>query len=226
MSDAATPAVVTEPITPTPTPATPAQPAAATVTLTKEQHDQLQRDAARAGTNQSKADRFDRLVGSGRIGHFTPESQAPKAPPTEDELAERTEKAKAEDTKAERGLMRLATLPEFRAVLDADPTLRDLLTQNPLAVLPTLAPDALDAEDAVALVTDALKKKAQGLTPATPPVVVPPVTPPATPPAGGVNPPSNLPDAELETIKKNPNTEQAVAGMVKHGLRKMGGKSS
>lgn len=227
MSEAATPAAPSTeaPVAPAATPATPAAPVAPatqpeSVTLTKEQHDQLQRDAARARQNQGKADRYDRLVGSGKAGHFTPQSQAPVTPPTAEELAE---KARNEDQKAERGLIALAVDPKYRELLDSDPTLRDMLTKNPLALLPTLAPDAIDAEDAISLVAEALGQRAAGIKkPETPPA-----TPPApTPPAGAVNPQTDLPNLAAQEALKNPNTEQAVSGSIKERLKQMGGKSS
>jgi hypothetical protein len=42
-----------------------------------------------------------------------------------------------------------------------------------------------------------------------------------------VNPPgATTPDAEYEEAKKQPNTESAIAAMVKVGLKKLGGKNS
>lgn len=236
MSDAATPVVENkEPNTPTPTPATPAAepqtpPANEGLVLTfksKEEKEQFERDAARARTNQSKADRYDRIVGKG--GHFAPASQAPATPPTAEELAE---KAAGEDRKAERGLLGIAADPKFRAVFDADPTLRETFTKNPLAVLPLLAPDALDAEDALALVTEALEKRGESIKkPETPPADDKnpdgtPKTPPATPPAGGVNVNDTLPNKAAEEALKHVNPEVAVAGSIKERLKAMGGKSS
>lgn len=222
---AATPAPASETPAATP-PATPAATPGETVTLSKAEHDQLARDAARARRLQKQADR-------GRVtGHFTPESQAPATPPSKEELAE---KARAEDEKAERGLTRLALDPKFRPLLDADPTLREMLTNNPLAVLPIYANDALDAEDALELVTEAFQKRLDGLKkPETPapaddknPDGTPktPVTPPA-PPGGGVNVQTDLPNKAAEEALKNPNTERAVAGSISERLKAMGGKSS
>lgn len=212
--DGATPpGTVTPPASTPPTPpaATPPATEPEKVTLTKEAHDQLQKDAARGSTNQRKADLYDRQ-NKGK-GHFTP--AAPATPPTPEELAAN---GKAEDDKASRGLMALAADPAFREVLDADPTLRNLLLTNPLAVLPIYASDALDAEDAITLVKDALSQKAKPATPPAPPT--PPVPP--TPPAGGINPPgAKTPDQEYEDSRKNPNTEHAIAGMVKAGAKKL-----
>src|SRR3990167_1820451 len=158
MSETATPAV------PAATPA----PQPETVTLDKQAHNQLVRDAARAGEAQSRADRLEALAKKNGLlggGHFKPAT--PVTPPTPEE---RQAAGAEEDRKAEKGLLGLALDPAYRTVLDADPTLRDLLTKNPLAVLPVFAPDALDADDAVGLVRDMLKKRA---TPATPAPVVP-----------------------------------------------------
>jgi len=220
MSDVATPGgttpggtpPATPPAIPTPTPQ------GEVVTLKKEEHEQLVKDAARASSAQSRADRLENLAKRHGLlggGHFKP--QTPATPPSkEDQEAAAAE----EDQKAKSGLMALAIDPIYREVFDADPTLRDLITKNPLAVLPILAPDALDADDAVALVKEALAKRKPAAPPATPPT--PPATPPA-PPAGGVNPPgSDVPDAELEAARKIPNTENAIAGMVKVGLKKLG----
>lgn len=209
MSEAATPAVPadgTPPVAPAATPAVPVTPASEMVTLTKEAHDQLARDAARAGANQSKADRYDRMIGK-KGSHFGT-SPTPATPPSPEEAQAA---ASEEDRKAERGLLALAADPALRSVLDADPTLRDLLTKNPLAVLPIYANDALDADDAVSLVRDALLSKA---TPVTPPVPPPPPAPP-TPPAGGVNPDDRAVNDEVEAAKQLPNTEHAIAGMIK-----------
>src|SRR3990167_9187954 len=157
MNEAATPAATndgTPPVTPA---ATPAATQPEQVTLSKEAHDQLVRDAARASTAQSDADRYKNILKKNGLvggGHFKP--AAPATPPTPEE---RQAAGAAEDEKAKAGLLGLALDPAYRTALDADPTLRDLLTKNPLAVLPILAPDALDADDAVSLVRDALSKR-------------------------------------------------------------------
>jgi hypothetical protein len=179
------------------------------VTLSKEEYDKIARDAARARANQSKADRYDAIARGG--AHF--KTPAPAEPPTQEELDAR---AAAEDRKASAGLMQVAADPAFRAALDADPTLRDMLLKNPLAVLPMLAPEALDADDAIALVKEALVAR----TPKPPTPATPPATPP-TPPAGGVNPDSTQVDAEYEAARKIPNTESAIANMVKVGIKKL-----
>lgn len=225
MSEAATPAVPANGEQPSPAPAaTPAVSAPEeSVTLDKKAHDQLIRDAARASEAQSRADRYEGILKkNGLLGgsHFKP--RTPATPPSAEE---QQAAAAEEDRKAERGLMALALDPAFRDVLDADPTLRQMITTNPLAVLPLLAPDALDADDAIGLVKEALgKRKPAPAAPATPPATPPaPATPP-TPPAGGVNPPSKDVDEEYEAARKLPNTESAIAGMIKIGAKRMGQK--
>lgn len=218
MSDAATPAVPNDGTPPVAPAATPAQPAAnpEMVTLTKEAHDQLQKDAARGSSNQRKADLYDRMTSGKGNGHFKPTT--PATPPSDDE---RAAAAAAEDRKAERGLLALVGDPTFREVFDADPTLRTLMSSNPLAVLPMLAPDALDAEDALNLVKEALGKRKPAPAPATPPAA--PATPPA-PPAGGINTPDKPVNEEVEAARKNPNTERAVAGMIGARIKSQAGK--
>lgn len=213
MSETATPAATAEtPVVPaaTPVPATAATPAPAaapveTVTLTKEQHDQLARDAARAAGNQRKADLYDRHFGNNGGAHFKAPAQV--TPPTQEE---RQVQADAEDKKAERGILAIAADPEFRDILDADPTLRSLMLTNPLAVLPMLAPDALDAEDALTLVKDSLKAKKPA--PTTPAPVVPPTDVPK--PGAVTTAEDQTVNEAVEAARKNPNTENAIAGMI------------
>lgn len=215
MSNEATPTV---PVDGKP-PVAPVAPPSGTesVSLSKEAHEQLVRDAARAAESQSRADRYENILKKNGLlggGHFKP--VMPATPPTPEE---RQAAAADEDRKAEKGLLSLALDPAYRATLDADPTLRDLLTKNPLAVLPILAPDALDADDAVSLVRDALAKRkpAAPPTPATPPA-------PATPPSGAVNPNDKPLNEEVEAARKHPNTERAIAGMIGAKLRQNAGK--
>lgn len=212
MSEVATPV---EPQAPA---ATPTAPVVETVSLSKEEHAELVRQAARATEAQSRADRLEKFVGKDKGGaHFKP--AAPATPPSPEEIEA---KASAEDRKAERGLMALASDPAYREVLDADPTLRNLLVTNPLAVLPMMANDALDADDAITLVKEALGKRKSTVAPATPPSPAPAVPP--APPAGGVNPQDKAVDEEYESARKGKNTEAAIAGMVKVGMKRLGGK--
>ncbi len=192
------------------------------VTLTKEEHDQLRKDAARASSNQRKASLYDKLYGSNNKGHFTSE---PPKPLSEEE---KIEIGRQEDKKAERGLISIAANPEFREALDADPTLRNMLINNPLAVLPMIAPEAIDAEDAISIVTEKLKDRVEEIKKSKTILTAAPVANKdnqTVPPTGGINPPATTtPDAEYENAKKNPNTESAIANMVKIGLNKLGGK--
>lgn len=217
MSDAAPPEGGTPAVPPATPPATPAVPPAETVTLPKEEADRLRRDAARGAEAQSRADRLE-AARRRNPGHFA--AQPPATPPSADEAAQR---AADEDRKAERGLLSLAVDPVFRELFDADQTLRDMLTKNPLSVLPIYASDAIDAEDAVSLVREALNKRADGLKkPVTPPADTPPTPPvtPPTPPPGGINPSDKPLDAEYEAARKIPSTEKAVAEMIKVGIKR------
>lgn len=205
--DGATPTV---PVAPVATP-----PSTETVSLSKEAHEQLVRDAARAPEAQSRADRYEGLLKKngllGGSGHFKP--AAPVTPPTSEE---RAAQGAEEDRKAERGLLGLALDPAYREVLDKDTTLRDMLTKNPLAILPVLAPDALDADDAVALVRQALDKRKVPPVAAFP--ATPPATPPVTPPVGAVNPQDAAVNEGVEAAKKISDPQRAVAGMLKARL--------
>ena len=168
---------------------------------------------------ESRADRYANILKKNDLlggGHFKPAT--PATPPTPEE---RQAQAADEDRKAERGLLGIALDPAYREVLDKDPTLRDLLIKNPLAILPVLAPDALDADDAVSLVKEALNKRKVGAT-----FPVPPVTPPApvVPPVGAVNANDVPVNEEVEAARKLPNTERAVAGMIGAKLRASAGK--
>ena len=219
MSEAATPAVPANGMPPVAPAATPANSQPESVTLGKEAHDQLVRNAARASEAQTRADRYEAVLKKNGLlggGHFKP--VAPATPPTPEE---RQAQGAEEDRKAERGLLGIALDPAYRELLDKDPTLRDLLTKNPLAVLPIYAPEALDADDAVGLVKDMLtKRNVSSVPPSTPPI--PPV--PATPPVGGVNPNDKPMNEEVEAARKLPNTERAIAGMIGAKLRANAGK--
>lgn len=226
MSEAATPAAAAPAAAPAATPAKPDE-GKLTVTLTQEEHEQLKRDAARAASAQSRADRLQGLLGR-QGGHF---NATPPVKPPEVSKEDREAQAVEEDRKAERGLVAVAIDPKYRELLDSDTTLRNLFTQNPLGVLPVLAPEALDAEDAIALVREKLDERLASLKRVTPtanpaPAVETPKTPPS-PPVGGINANDKAVDEEYEAAKKLPNTQQAIAGMVKVGLKNLGkgGKS-
>lgn len=196
-----------------------------TVTLTKEEHDKLQAELKTAKDLQAQADkrasRLERMVGRKAVSPFA-KSESNPVVPTKEEL---DEQGLVEDRKAEKGLLALALDPAFREVLDADPTLRQLLTSNPLGVLPILAPDALDAEDAIELVRDSLTNRLASIKKPTPPAADDKKAPPPTPPIGGGNPRSEAEvDADYEAAKKIPNTENSIAKMVKIGISKLGKK--
>lgn len=188
-----------------------------TVVLSKEEFEQLQRDVARSSEAQSRADRYENILKkNGLIGgsHFKP--TAPATPPT---LEERQAAAVGEDLKAERGLLALALDPSYREVFDKEPLLREMFTKNPLAVLPMFAPDALDADDAIALVREALTKRKPAPTPPT----NPPATP-ITPPIGAINANDKPVNENVEAARKLPNTESAIAGMIGAKLKESAGK--
>lgn len=208
------------------TPATPAQSQQGeTVSLTKEEHEQLLKDAARASEAQSRADRFEKALkraGGKDKPRFGGESKSNPADSAEDKEAAGIE----EDRKAEKGLMAIAIDPRFRPVFDNDRTLRELLASNPLGVLPLLAPDAVDAADAIDLITDALEARLEELNKVsdnakpTPPATEPkPAATTVTPPPGGVNAPgATTPNTAYENAQKDPSTERGIAGMIKAKL--------
>ncbi len=202
------------------------------ITLTKSEHEALIAKGAEVETArnlQAQADkksaRLEKLLNRGGVHSFAKNTTTPPADNgagnlTRDEL---DEKGIVEDRKAEKGLVAIAMNPKYREIFDADSTLRNLLSTNPLGVLPVLAPDALDAEDALELVTEKLDAL---LAKSKPPVVTPPVVTPPTPPVGAANPSNVELDSKYEEAKKIPNTENALASMIKVGMSKMkmGGK--
>jgi len=180
---AGTPAGTTPPAVPTDTPAT-SQQEPEMVSLSKEEVNQLKKQAAIASTAQRKADRLEKLVGRRTQGSFatkpTPEQITP---PTQEEL---NVQGMEEDRKAKDGLIRLALDPKYRELFDNDSTLRDMLTVNPLGLIPALAPNALDAEEAIDLIKENFDGRLEAKVPSA--ETQPPVTEvPATPPTGGVN---------------------------------------
>lgn len=92
----------------------------------------------------------------------------------------------AEDDKAKSLLIGIALDPEYREVLDANPMLRDMLTKNPLSILPLYAADAIDAEDAEGLVKEHLAGLKSKLKPVEKPADPAPKKD-ETPKAGGEN---------------------------------------
>ena len=201
-----TPEVI-PPVVVNPTPVT----APEVVTLSKEDYDKMARDAARARSNQSDADRFRAISKGSPVNHFKP--QPPVVPPTQEEI---DGEARTQDRLAERGLLQLAVDPAYRDVFDADPTLRDMFFKAPLAVLPLLAPDAFNAEDAINLVKDALDaKKPKPVATASAAIV-----PPPTPNPGAIQANDTLQDDAYEAAKKLPNVETSLAGMIAAKLKR------
>lgn len=194
-----------------------------TVTLTKEELAEKERLIAVGQGAQKELGRYQRVFGKigDKGGHFKPAAKAATedgaaTPPAEDQGA-------IEDRKAERMLLGIAADPEYRAVLDADPTLRDLFARNPLGVLPLLAPDALDAEDAKELVKEKLDARLEAIKKASTENPAPVATTEKkdeAPNAGGVNTSPANQDAEYESARKVDNTEQAIAGMVKVKMKR------
>lgn len=217
MSDVVTPGAAPDAAQATPTKPTEGE----TVTIPKSEHEQLSRDAARAASAQSRADRLEKVYGRSNGNFRTPVEKAPE--PTKEE---RDTQAVEEDRKAERGLLGIALDPAYREVLDADPTLRNIFTKNPLAVLPLLAPDALDAEDAMTLVKEKLEERKNGLKKPEPKKEEPNKKAPSSPPAGGINATATEVNEQYEAAKKLPGVENAIAGMVKANLKKFGSTKS
>lgn len=175
------------------------------VTVSKAELEQLRRDAARAAEAQARADRLAKAQKQSKT-YFDPARKP--APPSVEELEAQ---ARSEDAKAERGILKLATNPEFRDVLDADPTLRDLITNNPSALLPIYAAEAVDAEDAINMIKEVLNAKKP-----KPKVEEKKDEPKPTPPAGGANTTGPVAgnSADYEAARKNSNTEAAISGMI------------
>jgi len=203
------------------TPATPETPPA-TVTLSKEDHDRLLSDKARSDARATEAQRRgDRLEQAPRTGQgqgrFNPPSPATPPPANGDVEAVAAEQAEI----VRQGLMVIAIDPEFRELLDSDSTLRSMLTANPLGLLPMLAKDAVDADDAIALVKENLASRKAALKTSTTTPTPQPVTPP-TPASPGVNIASVDKDEAYEKARSNPHTEQALAGMIKAKMAQRG----
>lgn len=187
---------------------------AETVTLSKEEHEQLVRDAARAASAQSRADRLAGIA-AGKGQNLGSDS---KPTPASDE-APHDDKMKEEDRKAERGLINLALDPAYREVLDASPDLRNMLTKNPLSLLPIYASKAVDAQDAIELMKEELDRRVAALKKPAPSTDTKPAETPATPPQGGVNPPPEVDQEAYEQARKEPSTDKAIAGMIRARVR-------
>ena len=193
------------------------------VTLTPEEHAKLLKDVEDARNLQSQADARSARLQAALTGKGGSRFTAPGATVVVPTDAEKQDYAAQEDLKAAQGLQRLALDPTYRAALDADPTLRGLFQNNPLAVLPLLAPAAYDAEDALTLVKQALAEKVSKA--ATVATVKPEEKPVVVAPATVVAPSAPILDEEYEAAKKIPSTESALISMIGIGLKKLGGKN-
>jgi len=195
------------------------------VTLTKEEHDTLVKKAEEVETAknlQAQADkktaRLEKILKGNKLS-FTKKSTEVASKEEPNSEVGSNEQDILEDRKAESGLISIAIDPKYREILDNDPTLRDLFTKNPLAVLPILAPEALDAEDAIELVKDKLDEKLISIKSKKEEIITSEKKEDKpTPPEGGLNVASEEVDVKYEEAKKNPNTESALAGMIKVGL--------
>jgi len=200
-------AVAPNPAPETPAPAAadtvvpPAAPEGETVTIKKTDFDAM---TGRQSTLDKQEARINRkLAKLGGGSHFGGQPVQPAPAPAPAPAGD--DDGSAEDRKAVDGLRALALKPEFREVLDAEPTLRELFVSNPLALLPIIAPDAFDAEDAIGLVTEELERRAALIKPAPAAPAAP--APVVVPPAGVVN----LSDGAVgEEAKEDPEYQAAV----------------
>lgn len=217
-NDAATPVDPKEPTPPAGDgsgAATPAPDAAdETVTVKKSEFETLK---ARQSTADSKASRMEKLLRRNGIDPESGKKSSTPAATSTPSAGDGSGDGADEDVKASQGIMRLAMKPEYREVLDADPTLRTMFERNPLAVLPLFANDALDAEDALGLIEEELKTRATKIAEkktATPPTPAPaPTTTPKkkedTPTPGAVNP-APVGDAAYDELLKKGDTAGAL----------------
>lgn len=225
------------PPAPTPAPAaaapeaTPVAPAVSeeeTVTLKKSDYEAHLGRISATDKKEARLNKFAQKIGYGK-SHFSQSAQ-PAAAPVAPSPEEAAEAASVEDRKAERGITRLALDPSYRAALDADPTFRDILSQNPLSLLDIYAPDALDAEDAVEQMKEELDRRAALASkpePAAPAAPAPAPAPAEVPPAGhgsmgdGAIAEAAKDDPEYKDVVKT-GTLKGVAAGIKHRLASVG----
>lgn len=168
----------TPPVSPTGGEQTPSQPSKEeSVTLSKKEHDELQRKAAQTDTAMRDKDILEnKLKKYERPGRKVAETQA-------FESNEVSEVKRIITSK-------VLTTADYQKLTQGNPELARILTKNPLDLLDVN--EFVDVDDAVNQVLDYLddRVKASGSgsgqpSPATPP---PPATPPAPQPGGGANP--------------------------------------
>lgn len=217
MSDKDTPATPAEtPVVPAATPGKEADGAPVneeTVSLKKADYERMQARQSEADKRKAELDRKEREIA--RRERMLKKA-AGDTTDTPDDVA--TQAAKDEDAKAERMLLRLGANPKYRAAIDADPTFRDMLLNNPLSLLPTYAKDAFDAEDAVSLIEDELSKRLEKVEKKEDAPQADPKDEkkedkktPEVPPKGGVNlsPPEG--DATYDKTLKEGSVADAIA---------------
>lgn len=158
----------------------------------------------RLKAHQSSADtEANRLRDIIKKNGFSPDSGQPVTPPTP--ATDAGKNGSDEDLKAERELIKLAASPEYRDVIDSDPTFRDVLINNPLSLLPVYAKNAIDADDAVGLVKKELNRRLEAKKASA----TPPAEPPKAPPTPASNP-SNTPSPAYDEALKNGNLSEAI----------------
>lgn len=195
------------------TPPAPA-PAEETVTVKKSDWDRQVGRQSALDRKEKLLERREKALARGEVFSF--KQQAPAAPAQGASPAGDDEPgvATSEDLKAERMLIRLSASPEYREVLDADPTFRDLLSQNPLSLLPIYASDAIDAEDAVELMKEELNRRKESATaaPAAAPAAPAPTPAPQTVETGA---PSVEGALATEGMQDKEYTEAIASGSTK-----------
>lgn len=209
------PSAAPAPATPATEVTTPANPQGEeTVTVKKSDWDRTQGRQSYLDKKEATITRREQALARGEVFSFkqsvSPAQPVSPSPAGDDDITVST----AEDRKAERGLIALALKPEYRDVLDADPTFRDMLTKAPLSILPLYAADSVDAEDAVQQITEYLDDKKSKLTPAAPvaPVVPVQVVAPSTVQTGA---PSFGEQVATEGLQDKAYTEAVASGTVK-----------
>lgn len=187
-----------------------------TVTLTKEEHEKLlsekARAEARAAEAQSRADKLSKSAGApGKtlLGKAIPQ-------PSAEELEAASS---AEYQKALREVSLVSTDPEFREVLDSDQTLRTLMALNPEVVMQMYAPDAVDAQDVRTSLRTELSTRLEKIRQSKAPAPAP--APPTTPPTPNPNPapnPGGQPNSKqqaMDNARGITNAEDRMAAMIK-----------
>jgi len=157
---------------------------------------ELEKEKARLAKARRKA-----KLAKERVFSFEEPEEEPE--PTEDELALITEK---ETLKVEKGVLGILKSDEYSKLLEADPTLREILENNPLG-LPVFKELPIDAEDALYKIEEYLSERAAKL-PVDESGKKEPETPPA-PEAGPTNPPTDV-QQKVEEKKEKTSGPKSV----------------